>query len=60
MIKDSKLRIGDILDIRSIQVGSAIMGANIFRNGVSLDVGFRLANIKGGICGLRILNLKGK
>jgi hypothetical protein len=58
MIKDCKLRIGDILDIRSIQVGSAIMGANIFRNGVSLGVGFRLANIKGGICCLRILNHK--
>ncbi len=58
MIKDSKLCIGDVLDIRSFQVGSAIMGANIIRGGVSLGVGFRLANIKGGISYLRIVNHK--
>ncbi|MBR3794203.1 MAG: hypothetical protein IKK27_09785 [Alistipes sp.] len=54
-ITDSKLLVGDILDIRSFQVGSAIMGGNIIRNGESIGVGFRLASIKGGICNLRIM-----
>lgn len=55
-IKDHLLHTDDLLDIRSFQVGSAIMGLNIIRHGESIGYGFRLATIKGGICNLRILS----